>query len=480
MAGASDFSSASLVIREQTTGSNLKIRSLNVTAMHPVLDSKGNRRGGFGLSMLDDRNESIFRIQEVSLSSAINIMTGKNHSLGVGVKGLFQQRRVSFAGLVTDAQYVPGRGFDPSAFNGETVQLFNSEFFTFSAGLLWQKTDKYGRRKSYLSFSFFDLNKPTDSFTGGENLFASSFVFASGFSVYEKGPLTISPEVLLSSNSATQTLNAGVITSYHPGKRLPADGRVDLISRYVVGRAAVVGIQWHKEFFSFGISYDFPFITRNAANSNAFELGLELRTLSKAAKNKRRKNERALKNKPAKKTQQPRTAKQDSVQHKKPVTAAQKNNAGAKPKDITKPQSLKESLQQKQDSVLATARAGKIKHEPLILDKVELHFNFAFGSSLLDESSKKYLDELAEALIEQPHLRIEITGHTDNIGSVTFNQQLSLVRANAIRDYLSQKGVDFERIETQGKGMSEPITENRSEEGRAKNRRVELVVIYEE
>jgi outer membrane protein OmpA-like peptidoglycan-associated protein len=115
-----------------------------------------------------------------------------------------------------------------------------------------------------------------------------------------------------------------------------------------------------------------------------------------------------------------------------------------------------------------------------VLEKVILHFNFEFNSSELDEESASYLDDLTTALQQNPHLKIKLTGHTDNVGSHSFNKRLSLHRANTIRNYVVSKGIDQTRIETHGKGMEEPLNDNKNEEDRAKNRRVELVILYQE
>ena len=74
-------------------------------------------------------------------------------------------------------------------------------------------------------------------------------------------------------------------------------------------------------------------------------------------------------------------------------------------------------------------------------------------------------------------LVIRITGHTDAVGSDEANQILSEGRANAVRDELIKRGIAAERIEAEGKGESEPIADNATEEGRAKNRRVEFTII---
>ena len=76
-----------------------------------------------------------------------------------------------------------------------------------------------------------------------------------------------------------------------------------------------------------------------------------------------------------------------------------------------------------------------------------------------------------------PEMRIRIVGHTDDVGSEQDNIALSLGRAEAVKRALTERGVEGVRIETEGKGESEPIAPNDSEEGRAENRRVEFIVL---
>ncbi len=86
------------------------------------------------------------------------------------------------------------------------------------------------------------------------------------------------------------------------------------------------------------------------------------------------------------------------------------------------------------------------------------------------------LDEVAQQLRDVPNAQLLIEGHTDGVGSQDFNLFLSARRAQAVRDYLVSRGVDSERIRTQGAGANRPIADNGSSEGRAMNRRVEIVI----
>lgn len=109
--------------------------------------------------------------------------------------------------------------------------------------------------------------------------------------------------------------------------------------------------------------------------------------------------------------------------------------------------------------------------------KVVLHnLFFATNKTVILPQSEQALDELYEFLRDNPSIKIRITGHTDDVGSEKANQRLSEGRANAVRDEIVRRGIASERIEAEGKGESEPIADNATEEGRAKNRRVEITI----
>ena len=105
-----------------------------------------------------------------------------------------------------------------------------------------------------------------------------------------------------------------------------------------------------------------------------------------------------------------------------------------------------------------------------------LHGIVDFNKSTIRESSLPLLDEAATRLKEHAELHVIVEGHSDSKGSEAFNQKLSLRRAAAVRDYLVGLGISSDRILVVGKGASQPVATNATREGRALNRRVELVV----
>ena len=123
-------------------------------------------------------------------------------------------------------------------------------------------------------------------------------------------------------------------------------------------------------------------------------------------------------------------------------------------------------------------------HRDFFLKKIEVgqkvvlhHIYFAFNKSDLNPESSTELDRVVSFLDKNPNLRIEVSGHTDNVGSAKFNQQLSENRARSVVDYLVARGVYISRLEYKGFGFSQPVASNETEEGRAQNRRVEFKVI---
>ncbi len=102
---------------------------------------------------------------------------------------------------------------------------------------------------------------------------------------------------------------------------------------------------------------------------------------------------------------------------------------------------------------------------------------FDYNKADIKPASFDELDNVAMILKKNPGLRIDLQGHTDNIGSQKFNMKLSLKRSAAVKTYLVSKGVPADRLKTEGFGFSRPVATNKTKEGRAKNRRVELLPI---
>lgn len=482
MASTSDYASATFIFRNQSTGApDVQMKSSMLSAIYPLISQRtGKRWSGVGVSFMEDRSGGIFSAHEASVSYAINVFLNRFQMLALGFKALYQNRSVDLTGLHTGSQYVADRGFDFSMSNGENIGQLRSDFATFSSGLYWQQADRQGRIVSHIGLAIFDINKPNDNFLAVGNNLRATWVANGGLRLHRERNFSFFSDFLFTHSFTRNVLNVGVTTSYElkPSPNVVA-GRVDVITRYVPGRSAILGIQFHRGNLSIGCSYDLPVRKDNAANTGAFEVGVQLQKLVNPEVKKRSARRKS-------------TAKRSPIQSKAPVkkTITRPSGAGdgdgdeAQPKSedvvaVEKTNALKASLRHKTDSVVAHARAGGLSHEPFLIERHTLQFNFEFNSSELDDRSREYLKDLSEALKENALLKVRLTGHTDNIGSPAFNMRLSLHRANVIRQYLVGQGVEPERIQVEGKGLTEPLNDNKTEEQRSANRRVELLIYYQ-
>ena len=106
---------------------------------------------------------------------------------------------------------------------------------------------------------------------------------------------------------------------------------------------------------------------------------------------------------------------------------------------------------------------------------IALYINFDTGKSNIKPESMGIIEQIAAVLKAHPELKVSIEGHTDNVGTPQSNKTLSQQRARSVVNAVAQKGIAADRMTAVGWGQEKPVADNRSEEGKAKNRRVEVV-----
>jgi outer membrane protein OmpA-like peptidoglycan-associated protein len=124
-----------------------------------------------------------------------------------------------------------------------------------------------------------------------------------------------------------------------------------------------------------------------------------------------------------------------------------------------------------QQVITADAMAAAIDKDGFIA----LDIHFATGKADILAESRPLIDEIASMLKKRPALRVGIEGHTDSTGNPVANKTLSEARARSVSSAIAAAGIAATRLQAVGFGQEKPIADNRTEEGRAKNRRVEVV-----
>lgn len=147
-------------------------------------------------------------------------------------------------------------------------------------------------------------------------------------------------------------------------------------------------------------------------------------------------------------------------------------------KQLDDEKKAREDAEKKAAAAMASlAEIAKVKEESRgVVITLSGSVLFATGKSELLPIAQDKLGEVAKALKDQGFKRIVVEGHTDSRGSATQNMELSRARAETVRGYLVSRGIPSDKIEAQGIGSSRPIADNNTPDGRANNRRVEIVV----
>ena len=109
--------------------------------------------------------------------------------------------------------------------------------------------------------------------------------------------------------------------------------------------------------------------------------------------------------------------------------------------------------------------------------EIEQKIQFASGKSRILPVSYPILDSVAQVMSDYPDIDVQVEGHTDSDGSESFNQRLSQSRADAVREYLTDKGIAADRLQSIGYGETQPIDTNRTNAGKSNNRRVEFRIV---
>jgi outer membrane protein OmpA-like peptidoglycan-associated protein len=190
----------------------------------------------------------------------------------------------------------------------------------------------------------------------------------------------------------------------------------------------------------------------------------------RAAADKARADAQMLASQAERDRQAAEAAKNDAMaQQRQAQSDAERARLAAQQADAER-QQMREKLLAQLNMILATRDSAR----GLIMNMADVLFDF--DKATLKPNAREALAKLSGIVLAYPSLKLQVEGHTDAIGSDEYNLTLSEKRADAVRDYLVSQGVTNGNVTAQGFGKANPVASNDSNEGRAKNRRVELVV----
>jgi outer membrane protein OmpA-like peptidoglycan-associated protein len=132
-----------------------------------------------------------------------------------------------------------------------------------------------------------------------------------------------------------------------------------------------------------------------------------------------------------------------------------------------------------QDKAADSTYTINIPLQPLEANALVVLRNIFFDTNAFELKAESFseLEKILQVLQENPSIKVEISGHTDNTGNAEENSKLSILRANAVVRYLIDKGISRERLVAKGYGDTQPIATNNTSEGRAQNRRTQLIIL---
>ncbi|MEL6558565.1 MAG: OmpA family protein [Bacteroidota bacterium] len=461
------MSSFKLLHRRQTFLSSDRLTTNYLSANF----SDADRTTGISISYVNDQsnNFNLFTTNELAVNVARAADLTKFSKLSLGVGYHRSKSTVDLSGLTTSSQFVPGRGFNQAIQNGELMNDFTQSESRLHMGLAFQKVNKDEFPVLDIGVSVRDFNLQaidSDVDATPASLIANvTRKVAVGRNNYVGG------EVYFNRINTDNSLIVGAVfdhlVNWSQKNRFWHD-ELSFIARYHTIGYASFAMQVRKEALTIGLSHDF-YRGSNPIN-NGTEVSLSYEFASPEIRFKKRKRNKKRKRK--------------SNRNRRPVPppVRGKSTANRTPnKDETTEEVTEENpTEEVTDNPNIETKDEKDDHHDFSFEMDKLYLlTFEFGSYQLTETSQAYIDYVKGELKNMSNYKIIIYGHTDDVGSEDDNYQLSLNRANTVKTYLKNHGFDTDHMEVIGKGESEPIARNDTEQGRSENRRVEIKVVKE-
>ncbi len=413
-----------------------------------VQKATGYRPLGIGLGFVqnDFGQADMLKINEINLSLASSVQLTPRQFLALGVAGTFVNKRTSLEHLSTGSQWIESEfRYDPGAALGETFARNQVNYLSLGSGIYWSLTER-DQQKAFISLSAFHLNQPTESFFQEKVKVPMFWLVNAGAVVLQTDRWTVKPVLFYQMAGVTERYQLITSASLQFENSNPYDlistGSLELLLNLSSEKELGVGLVIHQPHYRIGGGYQLP-LGDNEIYQNRFQVAVSFDFLTR-------------KSQPQKiVVEEPKVRHFDFRDPKDKLVKAESEIAVIEEK-------LKE--------------LGEVKSLQFELTK---DFQFQYGKAGLIGRNDPFLKDLTRLLMENPDYRLQIIGHTDNMGSHQVNLELSRARAQALASHLIANGASEKQIRTVGMGDTQPIAEGYTEEAKARNRRVEFIISIE-
>jgi type IX secretion system PorP/SprF family membrane protein len=453
--------------RSQSIAAGQVFATPMVTYIQPWIKERLYRKAAFGVSVLQDKTgeQGVLTTTGGLLTAAANLnlnpLSASEYKtyLSIGAQGGYFQRRVNPDVLTAGNQWDGSLGYNPNTPINENILSANANFPVISAGMMFYMADSCANTKAFFGFAAQNINRPNVGFFGEKVKQTMHFSLMGGINIYNQNNFKIQPNFRWVQQGTTNQIRIGSLFYYNFSNAEGAleGGNIGLGAWYDENGAMIMSLEFSQNNLFAGFSYDL------GANNPTRSLGSTAMEFSVGIKF----GKRCL-------TQRAGPKEREMIRDTSEIEV--KNADGVMKYTIVA--LVKDGEVMQTDTIGRQFFPNEVAlaiptDEDLKIFKKQAFFYYL--SDDISRSTASYLDQIAATMLKFKGIRIELAGHTCNIGDD--NQTLSLNRAKAIQKYLTDKGVDANRFELVGFADKKPILANTTEYGRTKNRRVEFRVL---
>lgn len=434
---------------------DLDMKNLQMSAIYPLNLVKNSRMPqALGLSMIYNNTgkDGLVSCSGGNLAFSQGITINRWSQLSAGLQASYYFYNNSNPGnYTTGNQWVYGSGFDPGRGIEENINYENINLYTINAGVNWHLTDG-SNSKGNFGCSLYQINKPTFSLLDESNSLETKFIIHGNYRIFKLKSLSISPRALWV-NQNNNLISFGSLFNYSFKSDNPflliRDCNLQLGLDYRNNHSFITSLSIEQSRYLVGISYSFG-LNKSMVYSN---LGTNIEIC--LAFKFRKANKQSIK----------------QSEYRIGETRLVFDKGSYKDKAIQYYNENDTISGDNPNNIIVTGEKYKVQ--------LRQDFKFKFNDATLTPESQLYLDDLAKMLKQNQGLKVEVVGHTDDIGTEEANRIISEKRAQIVINYLESKGIKSDRLKLTAKGKSEPVAPNSTEENKAKNRRVEFIIYSE-